>query len=397
MRKVFIAIFFLLVFLNLPKLASASTLSLSPGSGRVGVGGSITVSVRLNAGSDAINGVLAYLAYPADKLDVTYVNPGGAFAIQAENSFGGGIIKISRGSLSPVSGSVTVATIGLRGKTVGSAVVNFIGGSAAPRATDSSDSLNLSGSTGAVITIAQSVPKPSTKTNAATPNTGQASSPSTALKISDLKVTNVSTNSANITWKTDVATQSEVDYGLEPDKYFLSASNGNAVTNHALVLDSPFLTPGLKFHFRVISHDDSGSFVKSDDYPVQLLGYNLKLKFIDQNGQPLNNVDVTIYSDPQTQKTDQNGEATFTNMVLGKHIAIVKNGLFEKTAEINVADGPLDQSYNLKLNFAEGREINSDYKLPLIIGSIVLILVIVIGIVLFLKRRTNKTNIEIPE
>ena len=147
LRKIILIIpIFIISSIVLSGSAFASTLHLSPSSSTVGVGSTMSVQVRLNTAGESVNGISAYLSYPADKLDVAWISYGSAFSIAAEGAYGGGGIRISRGNISGVSGNLLIATIGFRGKAQGSGTVSFIGGSAAPRASDSSDSLNLGGS-----------------------------------------------------------------------------------------------------------------------------------------------------------------------------------------------------------------------------------------------------------
>lgn len=332
MKKFIYILIVFFIFLILPKSAFASTLTLSPASGSIYIGSVTSVQVRLNAGGDSVNAVSAFLSYPADKLEVAWVTPGSAFAIEAEKSFGSGVIKISRGNLSGVSGNVNVATIGFRGKSAGSATVAFIGGSAAPRASDSSDSLNLGGSSGGVFNVAAGAPKPSP----ASSPVASSSSSITQLIISDLTATAVATNGATINWKTNGQSDSLVEYGVEKDKYFLSASDGNLSLNHSIKLENSFLTPGLEVHYRVKSKDDEEHEAVSEDQLLQLTGYQVVVQVVDEAGNPLPGLEVLLYSDPKKAVTDTKGEAVFNNVSPGKHIAVVKLANGQKTQEVEV-------------------------------------------------------------
>lgn len=263
MRRFIFSIFFLIFIFN-ADLALASTLKLSPGTGSVEIGKTLSVKVNLNTGGDSVNAVAAYISYPSDLLDVTYVTAGGRFSIEAENSFGGGQIKISRGSISPVSGNVTIATIGFKGKAIGSATVAFTAGSAAPRASDSTDSLSPGSSSGGTINVVK--PSPVSKVVNETLEVVKAP------VISEVKVLNINTSSATISWKTDKPSDSTIEYGLEKGAYFLNASDGNLVTEHKIILESPLLTPGASFHFRVLSKDSSNNVSMSEDMSFQLTG-----------------------------------------------------------------------------------------------------------------------------
>lgn len=369
----------LFVFLFFAKGAFASTLHLSPGSGTVGVGGTLAVRVTLNTQGEGVNGVSAYLSYPSDKLDVAYVTGAGTFGIEAEKSFGGGAIRISRGSINPVSGNVTVATIGFRGKSLGLGTVSFIGGSAAPRATDSSDSLNLGGSSGGVYTVVAG--QPSAKPGQPQTKPAQDITPPA---ITDVTVFDTTKTSATITWKTDKPADTTVEYGLEEGKYFLSSTNGELATDHSISLESPIFVPGALFHFKAISKDAAGNIAESSNMTFQLKGYTVVLKVVDKNKRPIKNVEVLLYSEPKRGMTNQDGLVTFTDATPGKHLVAVrlKNNL-SKTTEIEVIDDPNEQSFTITVESG-----TSDMYLTFLL--LVLAFVGLLGLVstvLLIKRR----------
>lgn len=337
-----------LVFLVSTKPSFAATLYLSPSTGNVGVGQTTAVQVRLNTSGEAVNAVSAYLSYPTDKLDVTYVSGAATFGIDAEKSFGGGVIKISRGNINPVSGNLSVATIGFKGKVPGSARVSFIGGSAVPRANDSSDSLNLGASVGGTYNVVGQTAVSQPTVNSV--DSSQLTAKDTlGPKISDLKVSKVASNSATISWKTDELADSSVEYGLDKGYYFLSTIRSNLVNDHSISLESPFLQPGTKLHLRVLSKDASNNISSSEDIEVQLVGYRVKIKVIDEKSNPLANTEVILYSTTQKAKTDLSGEVVFDNVSLGKHLVVVKLGNIDKTEEIEVKELNQPQQLTIKV------------------------------------------------
>ncbi|MDD2823345.1 MAG: cohesin domain-containing protein [Candidatus Daviesbacteria bacterium] len=155
LNKLIFVLIAVTLFIFLPvKSAFANTLYLSPADGNISIGKTYTVQVKLKAGNDKVNAVSAFLKYPSDKLEVSWIKyDSSAFSIEAESEYGNGIIKISRGNFSGVGGNANIATIGFIGKSLGQAAVSFVDGSAAPRETDSSDSLDLGGSRGGVYNI----------------------------------------------------------------------------------------------------------------------------------------------------------------------------------------------------------------------------------------------------
>ena len=392
MNKLFLVIVFLFLFLITPSVVSASSLYLSPASGTVGLGGTISVRVNLNTGGEGVNGVTAVLAYPVDKLEVAGISYSGTFAIAAEGSYGGGGIRISRGNINPVSGNVNIATIIFRGKAPGSATASFVGGSAVPRASDSSDS--YTGGSGGTYTVSSTpaAPSPAPKATGAGAVTTQTAA---VLKISGLKVENISTNSAIISWKTDQKSDSFIEYGLDKGKYFLNASNSNLVTEHSLKSEGPLFTPGSKFYFRVISKNADENAAFSEEMELQFKGYTLKLKIIDDLGNPLINTEVWIYSEPKKARTNEQGEVTFEDLPAGKHLVVVKQGEFEKTAEVIVDPAQAAKTpQNAEIKVARASITQAKPTLVyLIIGALI---VVTVGVWVYIfkrwKRRSNSTT-----
>jgi len=391
MNKVLLPAILLATSLLFPAAASASTLYLSPGSGSIGVGSVLSVQVRLNTAGEGVNAVSVVLSYPTDKLDVSYVSGSGTFAIEAEKSFGGGIIKISQGNINPVSGNVSVATIGFRGKSLGAAAVSFIGGSAVPRASDSSDS--YSGGSGGTYNVVASVPN-----QGGTSATGGVASPVAvkAPKITDVQVTNLATSSATISWKTDKEADSYVEYGLDKGKYFLNASNGNLMIDHSLTLEGPLLTPGVMLHFRVLAKDDSGNLTTGEDMLLQLKGFQLKIKLTDKAGQPLKRVVVRLYSDPVKATTDDNGEVSFDNVTPGKHLLVVESNGAEKTSDIEVKTAPVQQTLSLNVDTLSAKN-QLPVKLILVIAGLVVMMGIMVAVVMFWRRRRKFKPPGLPQ
>lgn len=385
------------IFLLIPSLVFASTLYLAPAKTTIPIGGTVVVSVRLNTEGDSVNAISAFLSYPADKLDVTYVNPGSVFAIGAENSYGGGVIKISRGSLSGVSGNVNVATIGFKGKSAGTATVSFIGGSSAPRASDSSDSLNLGGSSGGTFTIGGVAATPTPKTTITPTKPGQTITvPSInpeQLIISDIKEVDIASGSATITWKSNREANSMVEYGLEKGNYFLSSSSETLVSAHKVKLESAMMLPGYKIHYRVKSKDAYGSQAQGIDREFQIPGFMIKIKVTDEAEKPLKDAEVLLYSDPQKMITDINGEAIFTNVSADKHLVVVRALGAEKTFEINVlgtSNLKEGESFGLKVNPVVNGGINIKMSQWIMFFGIIFITVIVLGIIFIILKRKYK-------
>lgn len=78
-------------------------------------GQTVTVYVKIDSGTNPVNAVQVNILYPANKLDFVSIDAlKSAFDIQAENNGGGGIVKMGRGIIKPVSGEQLVATVNFR-------------------------------------------------------------------------------------------------------------------------------------------------------------------------------------------------------------------------------------------------------------------------------------------
>lgn len=388
-KKICLSLILVFSFLVFVPSVFASTLYLSPGSTNISQGSTVSVSIGINTAGESVNGVSAYLSYPADKLEVASISYGGSFSIAAEGSYGGGGIRISRGSISGVVGNVNVATVGFRGKSRGTATVSFIGGSAAPRTSDSSDSLSLGASTGGTYKIAAG----SSVTTTVTPSAAPTPKDSSAPVIKDIKVSLVSTTSAAISWTTDEKADSTVEYGLNADKYFLSMYDSSLKTEHSLKLEGPALTPGTFFHFRIKSKDASGNEAVSENKTFQLKGYTVSIKVFDQRSKPVQDTEVFLYTEPMKSRTSVKGEAVFTNVAPGRHLVVVKlSNNLDRTGEINVQDSPMTQSFLLGIDTG----ISTTFVIFVTIALTGLLAVIAVLIILF-KKKAKSSATKLPE
>ena len=384
LKKLLITLVFTFSLLLFVPSAHASTLYLSPGSANIPQGSVVSVAVGINTAGESINGISAYLSYPQDKLEVAWITYGGSFAIAAEGAYGGGGIRISRGSISGVVGSVNVATIGFRGKSQGTATVTFIGGSGAPRTSDSSDSLNLGGSTGGTFTV--TAPVSGGQTGTAAPIAPSSAKDQKAPNISNVQVSLISTTSATISWTTDEKADSTIEYGLFKDRYILSENNKNLLTDHSIVLQGAALTPGALMHFRVKSNDAAGNEGVGNDLTVQLKGYTVSIKVFDIYSKPVRDTQIFLYTNPLRSKTSLTGEAVFTDVTPGKHLVVVKlSNNLDKTGEIDVQDFPLAQTFTLAVN-TKLSETGYLY-LGLAVMGLIGMAVLVITIIVLLKRK----------
>ena len=87
--------------------------------------------------------------------------------------------------------------------------------------------------------------------------------------ISNVQSSNITASSALITWTTNEASNSTVEYGLTIS-YGSTASNGTNVTSHSITLGS--LAANTLYHYRVKSTDAAGNTATSPDHSFQTGG-----------------------------------------------------------------------------------------------------------------------------
>jgi hypothetical protein len=137
---------------NAPAAIAGNRIYLNPASANPGVGQTVTVEVRENSGSTAINAVQANFTYPTSRLQFVSISAdGSAFPVQAENSGTGGQVKIARGTTTPVSGDQLLAKVTFKVTASGSAPLAFNTGTALASSTTHGNVLGAT--TGATYTL----------------------------------------------------------------------------------------------------------------------------------------------------------------------------------------------------------------------------------------------------
>lgn len=101
-------------------------------------GETLTIPIKVSSGTNPVNAVQVNLSYPASSFDFSSIDSAGsAFEIQAENSGGGGIVRIARGTTTPVTVINLVAIVNLSAKTsVPASSITVTADSAVVRSTD---------------------------------------------------------------------------------------------------------------------------------------------------------------------------------------------------------------------------------------------------------------------
>jgi hypothetical protein len=137
--------------------ASAST-SLSPASLSVNHGADFSVEIRENSGTEPVNAVQTNLTFDPNKLEVVSIDGSSSpFEISAQQVISPGLIKIGRGTVTPVTGDQLVSQVNFRAKfSVGPTVVDFTTGTKVVSSVTNTDI--FAGSVGGTYTIVDPPP-----------------------------------------------------------------------------------------------------------------------------------------------------------------------------------------------------------------------------------------------
>lgn len=300
--------------------AAAASISLTaPRS--AAKGSTITVNVYINTDT-GVHGANMTMSYPANLLDFVSIGKSNAYSIDAPSSGGGGTVTINKGANpgSPASGRQLFAPVRFKVKAdTGSATVNVTSGNVY---VDSSDIYRGGSGTTFALTPPAVAPQAPPKDE-------------TAPKISDLKVSEVSINSAVITWKTDEASNSVVNYGFNA-QYGILAQDNNMVTDHKVTLNPAVLGPVTKVHFQVKSTDAAGNAAQSEDQSLKTKGFTLNLKVTDKNSKKPIKGAVVKLEDSKTVATDEKGIAKVQDLPGGTVLGTVTYRDKETFISVNV-------------------------------------------------------------
>lgn len=318
-----------------PAYAASATLYMSPSSGSVTNGNTITISISEDSGSEPVNAVQANFSYPTSELQFLSINNSSAFSVAAQSNGGNGSIQIARGALPSVTGNQLVATVQFKAlASSGSAVLSFTGGTSVESANTNTNILTTN--TGTMYTLQpvpqsapMSSPSPSPKLGS-TPKpsplpTGTPAAPAppkdTPPTIANIAVHSVTTGSATLTWTTSEAASSEIDYGLT-NGYGLSTVDSTRTTAHTIILNSPLIVPGTTYHFIIKATDAAGSTVSSSDQTFTTEGASIAITVLDAKTNK-SIAGATITLDGKTATTNTHGMATLADLPLGNLVGVV--------------------------------------------------------------------------
>jgi fibronectin type 3 domain-containing protein len=244
---------------QLAQVTPLATMSVSPLSASHSVNDTFQVSVSINTSGQSAYGV---------DINKLRFNPSVLQVVDSDANTSG--VQISAGSLMPLtilnsvdntagtvqfsqlaspgstySGTGTLATITFRVVSAGSSSLNFdftLGSGSDTNIAGLGGDLLLSVSNGSYTGIALDTTPPT---------------------ISSVSVSNITQNSAVISWSTNEASDTQVNYGLTSSYGNSTTLNSSMVTSHSVTITG--LSAGMVYHYRVRSRDAAGNLTSSSD------------------------------------------------------------------------------------------------------------------------------------
>jgi len=117
--------------------------------------------------------------------------------------------------------------------------------------------------------------------------------PGPTVTISQVNASNLTTTSATVTWTTDIAASSQVEYGTTTAYGSTTSLDSQLVTAHSVVLNG--LVPGTVYHFRVHSKPSSGSDTAGPDgnFSTASNSGSLAIASVNANGITMSAATIT--------------------------------------------------------------------------------------------------------
>ena len=351
-KKYFLSLLVLsLVLVLCPKtiLAQDATFYFSPSTGTFAQGESFWLTIMVDTKGVAVNAVGAYLTYPQDKLEALGVSTeGSVMTIWAEKNADNGEIEIAGGLPTPgFSGVKKIIAIGFKAKvSSGSVNLKFSSDSAVITDAENKNILSLTSSgQGNYSFKAKSVPTPpETPTEPTEPEIQ-------VLTISEIQVSELTKQTALVSWTTNLKSGTIMDYGVSTD-YGLTAEDEEMTQEHSVLLSN--LDPGTLYHFKVKSIDAAGEEAESEDLSFVTQGYQAEIKVLNiADDQPLADVEVIFPGPPQSVKiSTAEGKVMFDNLPLGKQWISIKYKDTDLGFLIEITDQEDIQKFEVRFKLA---------------------------------------------
>lgn len=357
--------------------AATGSIYVSPASATVQKGNNVTVEVRINPGV-ATDGVEFTMSYDTAKLQFVSMNAGGSpYPLELASSGGSGSVQMTRGHL---TGTVsannslitkvtfkalaggTSATLGLSGNSTTAGAYNNPGVSGA--------SLSLANPpapaptptptpTPAPTPTPTPAPNPSPAPDSGTPTSGGSGSSSGGTPTSGQDVSNTPETKPN--QQTTIAADKKLQladlqfkkasFKITSSKRFrvyIKYGSGNQLNistkltgfakEHTVGLDSKTLVPGTTYSYVVVTEDENGKTEQSSVSKFKTEGYTVRVSVLGKNNEPIKDQLVSLFSEPMTTRTNDEGIAVFEDVAPGKHSVQFENGGNTVTQAIEVLD-----------------------------------------------------------
>ncbi len=254
-RRFVMTSFTIVVLLSLPFFLAQASFAQAPvvtaGSASGQAGTTVNLSVRLTAGATGVSTLQFDLSLPSG---VTSSNPPNVTTGSAASAAG----KSASASIQS-SGAVRVLIFGMNQTAIGSGTLATVGLTIA------------SGTAPGTLTVGVSgiVASDAGGNNVATSGTNgsvvvTAPVDTTPPTISGVASSGVSQNAATISWTTNEASDTHVDYGTTTAYGSSTPLNTTMVTSHSAALSG--LTASKTYHYRVKSKDAAGNLATSGDF-----------------------------------------------------------------------------------------------------------------------------------
>jgi hypothetical protein len=235
----------LLTFWILPIQAAAQTISVGSVSGQAGT--AVDLRINFTAGATGVATLQFDLAFPSSLSLVSTTT--GAAATSAGKSANG----------STISGGVRVLIFGLNQNLIGSGEVVIVRLNIAAGTPPGTIAVTI-GNIVASDALGLNVTASGTSGSVTVAGQGDVTPP----VISAVASSGISQSAATITWTTNEASDTQVEYGITLAYGSSTVLNSSLVTSHSQTLTG--LAAGTTYHYRVKSRDAAGNLATSSDF-----------------------------------------------------------------------------------------------------------------------------------
>lgn len=124
-----------------------------------------------------------------------------------------------------------------------------------------------------------------------------------------------------------------------------------------------------------INCDSTKTGASISDNETDIGGYEVNIKVVNTDKEPVKGAKVTLHSDPRETTTDENGLASFTNVESGDHKVLIAYNNFEGEQSINLSGS--SKEFNLNITVTE-KKVMFSKNAYIIIGLLILIISVLV-------------------